>query len=65
MGARDVKGFIRFGGGDQSVMIKVEGQIPQGSKCTQESLRAEIVAALKKCGVKVTAFELTKTKSQP
>jgi hypothetical protein len=65
MGARSVKGFIRFGGGDASMLIKIEGEFPKGNKCTQDTLKAEILAALAKCGITVRQFDVTKMKSQP
>jgi hypothetical protein len=58
MGARDVKGLIRWGGGKSSVLIRVEGKLK--GECSLEDLRVEIEKLLRDCGLKVRSIQILK-----
>jgi hypothetical protein len=57
MGARDVTGFLRVGGGETSVLIRIKGK--GGNKgCSLEDLRARLEEVLTDCGLNVKAFNV-------
>ena len=62
MSARDVFGLLRLGGGETSVLIRIQGKLKPG--CSLEDIRAEIEAILKECGLRVSAFSVRKVKSK-
>ena len=54
MSARDVVGLLRLGGGESSVVIKIQGKLKKS--CSLEAIRAEIENILRECGLRVTRF---------
>jgi hypothetical protein len=59
MGARDVTGLVRLGGGKSSILIKIEGRL--SPRCSLQDIRREIEAILSACGLSVRLFRVNRT----
>ena len=62
MSARDVVGLLRLGGGESSVVIKIQGKLKP--RCSLEAVRVEIENILRQCGLRVTQFSARKVKAR-
>jgi hypothetical protein len=62
MSARDVVGLLRLGGGESSVVIKIQGKLKKS--CSLEAIRAEIENILRECGLRVTQFSARKVRQK-
>jgi hypothetical protein len=58
MGAREVTGLVRLGGGKSSILIKIEGRL--SPRCSLEDIRHEIEAILSACGLSVKQFRVSR-----
>lgn len=59
MGARDVTGLLRLGGGKSSILVKIEGELSKG--CNLEDIRKAIEEILSECGLEVKSFQVKKS----
>lgn len=57
MGARNVAGLVRVGGGDSSILIQFSGNLDP--RCF-EALKREFERLARDCGIKVKQFKLGK-----
>jgi hypothetical protein len=62
MSARDVVGLLRLGGGESSVVIKIQGKLKKS--CSLEAIRVEIENILRECGLRVTQFSARKVRKK-
>jgi hypothetical protein len=60
MGARQVTGLLRWGGGQSSVLIRVQGNLRPG--CDLEDLRVEVEKMLRDCGLRVNSIQIRRLK---